>query len=157
MADNENHPLVDLMLARMDTHPEEFGGSSNRWAVTLMDINECALPEQAALVTAKLNAIKLDKAHHWAMDELLNGEERRRQQEHAKLMENAHIQQMMQSKTQTLQQQLQGYQNTANNLQGSYPPGSWLSAADVQPAQLKLGSETLDEGLLKKIKGALKL
>ena len=156
MADNENHPLVDLMLARMDTHPEEFGGSSNRWYVALIDINEHAPPEQAALVTAKLNAIKLDKAHHWAMDELLNGEERRRQKADIEVMR-------IQSNgtlgvgTQSPISQLQAYQNTANTLQGAYPPGSWLTAADVQPAQLRLGSETLDEGILKKIKGALKI
>lgn len=153
MADNENHPLVDLMLARMDTHPEEFGGSSNRWAVTLMDINECALPEQAALVTAKLNAIRLDKAHHWAMDELLNGEDRRRQKAEVELMRSTYAQQVQQAQALQVQamvqrdpisQRLQGYQS----LRASNP---------LQDAQLKLGNETLDESILKKIKGALKI
>jgi hypothetical protein len=154
MADNENHPLVDLMLARMDTHPEEFDGSNNRWYTTLIDIDEYAPPEQAALIKAKIAAIRLDAAHHRAMDELLNGEERRRQKAEVELVRNTYAQQAQQS---ALRQQLQGYQNAANTLQGAYPPGSWLSAADVQPTQLKLGSETLDEGILKKIKGALKL
>ena len=166
MSDNENHPLVDLMLARMDTHPEEFDGSNNRWYMTLIDIEEYAPPEQAALIKAKIAAIRLDAAHHKAMDELCNGEERRRQKAEVELMRNTYAQQAQQSQAlqaQAMQQRdpisqrLQGYQNAANTLQGAYPPGSWLSAADVQPAQLRLGSETLDEGILKKIKGALKI
>ena len=165
MADNENHPLVDLMLARMDTHPEEFDGSNNRWYTTLIDIEEYAPPEQAALIKAKIAAIRLDAAHHKAMDELLNGEERRKQKAEVELMRNTYAQQAQQSALQAqgmlhrdpISQRLQGYQNTANILQGTYQTGTWLSEADVHPPQLKLGSETLDEGLLKKIKGALKI
>jgi len=166
MADNENHPLVDLMLARMESHPHEFDGINNRWVPAVADINEYAPPEQAALVTAKLNAIKLDKAHHWAMDELLNGEERRRQKAEVELMRNTYAQQVQQAQALQVQgmlhrdpisQRLQGYQNAAGPLQGVPSSNIWLSETDVQPTQLKLGSETLDEGILKKIKGALKI
>lgn len=154
MSDSENHPLVDLMLARMGTHPEEFDGSNNRWYMTLIDIEEYAPPEQAALIKAKIAAIRLDAAHHKAMDELCNGEERRRQKAEVELMRNTYAQQAQQS---ALRQQLQGYQNAAAPLQGVPPRSIWLTEADLHPPQLKLGSETLDEGLLKKIKGALKL
>ena len=168
MADNENHPLVDLMLARMDTHPEEFDGSNNRWYMTLIDIDEYALPEQATLIKAKIAAIRLDAAHHKAMDELLNGEERRRQKAEVELMRSTYAQQVQQAQALQAQamvqrdpisQRLQGYQSlrTSNPLQGAHPPGSWLTEADLHPPQLKLGSETLDEGILKKIKGALKI
>ena len=170
MSDNENHPLVDLMLARMDTHPEEFDGSNNRWYMTLIDIDEYALPEQATLIKAKIAAIRLDAAHHKAMDELLNGEERRRQKAEVELMRSTYAQQVQQAQALQAQamvqrdpisQRLQGYQSlrasTSNTLQGTHPPGTFLSEADLHPPQLKLGSETLDEGLLKKIKGALKL
>ena len=154
MADNENHPLVDLMLARMDTHPEEFDGSNNRWYTTLIDIDEYAPPEQTALVKAKIAAIRLDAAHHKAMDELLNGEERRRQkaqmeqattyaqQAQAQAQQSAVMRQQMQSDV--ISQRLQAYQS----LKASNP---------LQDAQIKLGSETLDGGILKKIKGALKI
>ena len=150
MADNENHPVVDLMLARMDSHPEEFNGEANRWYVTLIDIEEYAPSEQAALVRAKIAAIRLDVAHHRAMDELLNGEERRRQKAEVELMRNTYTQQAQQSavmQSDVISQRLQGYQT----LRVTNP------LYDAQPTQLKLGNETLDEGLLKKIKGALKL
>ena len=168
MSDSENHPLVDLMLARMGTHPEEFDGSNNRWYMTLIDIDEYALPEQATLIKAKIAAIRLDAAHHKAMDELCNGEERRRQKAEVELMRNTYAQQAQQAQAlqaQAMQQRdpisqrLQGYQSlrASNPLQGTQPTHTWLSEADLHPPQLKLGSETLDEGLLKKIKGALKL
>lgn len=159
MADNENHPLVDLMLARMDSHPEEFDGSNNRWVFALSDIAEYAPPEQATLVKAKIAAIRLDAAHHRAMDEMLNGEERRRQKAEVELMRNTYTQQAQQAVMQSdvISQRLQGYQNAAGSLQGVPSRSIWLSDTDLQPTQLKLGNETLDEGLLKKIKGALKL
>lgn len=149
MADNENHPLVDLMLARMDTHPEEFDGGVGRWYNTITDIEEYAPPEQAALFRAKLANIRLDKAHHTAMDELLNGEERRRQKAEVEAMRNTYTQQAQQS-TAAMRQQLQGYQNAAGPLQGVPSSNIWLTEADVQ-------STVLGNGLVKKLKGALKL
>ena len=168
MSDSENHPLVDLMLARMESHPHEFDGINNRWVPAIIDIEDYAPPEQAALVKAKIAAIRLDAAHHKAMDELLNGEERRRQKAEVEAMRNTYAQQVQQAQALQAQgmlhrdpisQRLQGYQSlrVTNPLQDAQPTGTWLSEADLHPPQLKLGSETLDEGLLKKIKGALKL
>lgn len=149
MADNENHPLVDLMLARMDSHPEEFEGDGNRWYVTLIDIEEYALPEQAALVRAKIAAIRLDKAHHLAMDELLNGEERRRQKADIEVM-RIQSDGTLGVGTKSPLSQLQAYQNAAGPLQGVPSSNIWLTEADVQ-------STVLGNGLIKKLKGALKI
>lgn len=81
MAD-EVHEVVKLLLARMESHPEEFDGSHtrSRWYTTLIDIEEYAPAEHAALVKAKVAAIRLDKTHREVMDELLNGEDRRRKE-----------------------------------------------------------------------------
>lgn len=140
MSDSENHPLVDLMLARMESHPEEFDGSNGRWDPAITDIEEYAPIEQAELIITKIAAIRLDKAHHLALDELCNGEERRRQKAGIEVMQQRD----------PISQRLQGYQNAAGPLQGVPSSNIWLTEADVQSTQL-------GNGLVKKIKGALKI
>lgn len=79
------HPLTKLMLARMESHPEEFPEefrntiSGGRWVRALNAIQYYGSDTDKQALDTKLHAIWLDKAHEWAMDELLNGEERRKQ------------------------------------------------------------------------------
>ena len=90
MEAKEFHPLVELLLARMKSHPEEFAGSPDRlypisstpvgerWGYILTRAQEYATPEEEAAMKEALRSIKLDALHREAMDELLNGDERRR-------------------------------------------------------------------------------
>lgn len=79
------HPLTKLMLARMESHPEEFDldgpntvlGHPDRWRRALKAIRDHAPQRDRELVRDKLDVILLQRAHEWAMDELLNGDERR--------------------------------------------------------------------------------
>jgi hypothetical protein len=73
------HPVVDLMLARMESHPEEFSELFNggRWYTIIMQILDWSSEKENEAIREKLRDIILDKAHADAMDELLNGEERR--------------------------------------------------------------------------------
>ena len=81
MADNV-HPVVDLMLARMESHPHEFDDPyGGRWHGTLEGIKEYATDEEAEAVRLKRNQIIMDKVHEHALDELCNGEERRRKEQ----------------------------------------------------------------------------
>jgi len=89
MSDNF-HPLVELMLARMKSHPEEFEGgdgevydyidppAGERWRPILLQMKGHTTPEEEAALHGALRVIRMDALHHQAMDELLNGEERRR-------------------------------------------------------------------------------
>lgn len=78
MADNtENHPLVDLMLERMKSHPEEFEDQCTRWDEALSAIQTFAPESQKELIRQAQSNILLDVAYREAMDELLNGEQRR--------------------------------------------------------------------------------
>ena len=79
MEDKEIHPLVELLLARMKSHPEEFahvGGS--RWCSPITAITEYGSDEDKATLREGLRTVFLDAAHSEALDELLNGGERRR-------------------------------------------------------------------------------
>jgi hypothetical protein len=83
MAD-EPHDVVKLLLKRMESHPEEFkfriGGYHQRWYDYVNSINEYGNKADKAAINAKLRDIRLAEVHEQVMDELLNGEERRRKE-----------------------------------------------------------------------------
>jgi hypothetical protein len=73
------HPLTELMLARMKSHPEEFEDEVRgcRWDYALSSISTHGTEADALAIRAALRPIMMGAAHKWAMDELLNGDERR--------------------------------------------------------------------------------
>jgi len=78
------HPLTELMLARMKSHPEEFEDGiltyGARWDRAMHEIEKYGSDADRQAMHEGLRPIRLGEAHEWAMDELLNGEERRRKQ-----------------------------------------------------------------------------
>lgn len=78
MADSELHPVVQLLLGRMKSHPEEFEHKNfGRWQYALEVIQEHGSAEEVAALDEAMRVIRLEEAHVWALDELCNGEERR--------------------------------------------------------------------------------
>ena len=84
MAD-ELHDVVKLLLARMETHPEEFGSDlvsngsiEERWWAVLREVRDHGNKTEREAIDAALRKIRLQRAHEMMMDELCNGEERRR-------------------------------------------------------------------------------
>ena len=119
MEAKEFHPLVELLLARMKSHPEEFEGDMSsglysdrnlptglRWAQVISHMKDYLTPEEEVAVTAALRVIRMDSIHRHAMDELLNGEERRRKEreEEERWQQMVHKQSMGASGTLTHQQ-----------------------------------------------------
>jgi hypothetical protein len=91
MADKkELHPAVELLLARMESHPEEFAAKEKVYATNSRigkmtslygDILNRASEKEAVLLRAAMNKIQLDVLHNDLMDELLNGEDRRAEEQ----------------------------------------------------------------------------
>jgi hypothetical protein len=92
MTEEDNiHPVVRLLAARMESHPEEFyfeaGGDDllssealdgrYRWASILERVKEWASGED----TVVLRKPFMDAIHRDALDELMNGPERRAEEE----------------------------------------------------------------------------
>ena len=79
------HPVVKLLAARMESHPEEFDfeqGSNqslyeSRWGLVLERIKGWASEEDMAVLRKPF----MDAIHRDTMDELLNGPERRAEEE----------------------------------------------------------------------------
>lgn len=67
------HPAVQLMLARMDTHPEEFRPRGYRWEEALDLMLEAASPKEGMALVAKINRFRMDALHEQIMSELLDG------------------------------------------------------------------------------------
>lgn len=87
MAD-EMHDVVKLLLARMESHPHEFGGDlvasgslEARWWSIVREVREYGTKVEREALDAAMRKIKLQRAHEMMMDELCNGDERRRRQQ----------------------------------------------------------------------------
>lgn len=79
------HPVVELMLARMESHPQEFENPyGSRWSTVLEGINEYAEDAEREIVRKARYKILMGRVHEEALDELCNGEERRRKAEEEK-------------------------------------------------------------------------
>ena len=110
--EDEPHDAVKLLLARMESHPEEFRlkdpSYHDRWYNHMSAINSYGNEADIAALNAKVRDIRMAEIHEQIMDEMLNGEDRRRK--HAEDTEyERHLAAALQH---TKQQQIQ--QNTQN-------------------------------------------
>lgn len=167
---DEPHEVVKLLLKRMDSHPEEFKIAEepfhDRWYDHVNSVEAFGNEADKAAIKAKLRDIRLGETHERVMDELLNGPERRRKQEEEREYERQVMQQAVQRNTyaqqNTYASQLGSYQNAMGiGTQSPSQPlviGTGTEAMRIQAnGDIQLGNQTLNEGLLKNIKKALKL
>lgn len=75
------HDVVKLLLARMESHPEEFERGSSRWGWMLEGVLTNCSEEERAAIHAGLRPIRLQQLHEDVMDELLSGPERRAEEQ----------------------------------------------------------------------------
>lgn len=160
------HPAVELLLARMKSHPEEFPRGGGRWAGLIQNMQELLSEEEVSLLKSHMRTIRLDEFHADIMDELLNGPERRAEAERQRA-EGLAQQQARNAAAAALSQKLND-DLTAQQRQGALRQAPWeqyqsalsssLYADSIStPPTIRIGSETLDEGIIKNIKKALKL
>lgn len=153
MADNL-HDVVKLLLKRMESHPEEFGtGPTNRWGWMLNDVLSNCSEEEAAAIKEGLRPIRLQEIHETVMDELLNGDERRRAEKENILntarnnmgasLRSAISPALQQIDAEMQIEQMKQYRNTYNQM---------TLTAVTQPSTLNVGGETITGDLIKKLK-----
>ena len=153
------HPVVRLIAKRMESHPEEFKfhntGSlaiTGRWETWINQLGWYFNEAEKELIYGKAKELIFQRVHEEVMDELLNGEDRRAKEKQEYELER--------HKMAALHQQAQAYaQQHRAYLQQSQSAylGSNQYANHVAPANLRLGSETIDEGMIKQIKRKLGL
>lgn len=167
----ELHPVTELLLARMKSHPDEFKddylltdlqpvNGSGRWESALRAIQMNGTRWDAKALKEGLSAIRMDQVHEWALDELLNGEERRRKraEDEANYVK---MQQQTALHQQTAMSQAQLYNNQYSNAQNylRYQPGPDAYEFTQQGFTTTYTRETLEDnpGILAGIKKALGL
>jgi hypothetical protein len=83
--EDEPHDVVKLLLARMESHPEEFRlkdpSYHDRWYNHISAINSYGNEADRAAIAAKTRDIRMAEVHEQVMEELCNGPEHRRKEE----------------------------------------------------------------------------
>lgn len=82
---DEPHDAVKLLLARMESHPEEFrfkeSGYHDRWYNHISAVNSYGNETDKAALNAKIRDVRMAEVHEQVMEELCNGPENRRKEE----------------------------------------------------------------------------
>jgi hypothetical protein len=160
MAD-EVHPVVELLIARTESHPEEFRDDylmsevrptvgSGRWFRVIHAIRDHGLKQDVEALNVALSKIRMQQIYEWMMDELINGEDRRREEEEDKKRLWLQQQQLHQQAYQQSPHIRAGTQNLSQL-------GSYQQSAMLGPAQLRLGEETLSESMIQQIRKKLSI
>jgi hypothetical protein len=97
---DEPHAVVRLLLARMESHPEEFSNYNGRWVQWLDELMPFVTEKERLMLRKPM----MQAIHEDVMDELLNGPERRRKHKEDTEYER-HLAQAMQH---TQRQAMQG-------------------------------------------------
>ena len=118
MAD-EPHAVVRLLLARVESHPEEFKHGGYRWRNIIDQVTEFGLDIDRGAINDALRTVRMAKAHEEMMDELLNGEDRRRKEEEARQYEMSLRNIQTQSALGNLQQHQSALGNYTSQLQST--------------------------------------
>lgn len=114
---SEPHEVVKLLLARMESHPEEFRlkdpSYHDRWYNHMSAINTYGNEADKAALAAKVRDIRMGVIHEEVMEELLNGEDRRRKEE-----EDREYERQMMVRQAGLVQQQKAYVSQLNGMVG---------------------------------------
>jgi hypothetical protein len=156
---NEVHPVVELLIARMESHPEEFKddymmsevrptAGSGRWLLATQAIQDHGSKRDVEALNAALSKIYMQYIHEWTMDELLNGEDRRREEEEVKKRLWTQQQQMHQQAYQQSPHLQSGMQNVSQL--GGWQQAGLLGAASPSP-QPRLGEDSLMQQIRKRL------
>ena len=77
---HEFHSVVKLLLARAQSHPEEFSGCytgygsegpNTRWSTWLRQLQDHMTPEEKTTLNDTVREIRMTQIHHEVMQELL--------------------------------------------------------------------------------------
>ena len=127
---SEPHEVVKLLIKRMESHPEEFSMENGRWAQWLDQLVPFVTEAELRLLREPM----MRDIHEEVLDELCNGEERRRKQEEDREYERhlAHAVMQQKQQQQALAQQQKAYVSQIQGMVGQVYGGGGGGAGLVQ-------------------------
>jgi hypothetical protein len=135
---DEPHDAVKLLIARMESHPEEFRVGDapfhDRWYDHVNSIQAFGSEADKAAISAGLREIRLGETHERVMDELLNGEDRRRKVFEEQEYERNLSKSLALTKQQMMQQAGQGLQNAYANTYYDYDLDKMVGVGTTAPS-----------------------
>lgn len=166
---------IEILLARMDSNPDEFMGVNNKWVNLIESHEDYMTDEDRKALFAKLHELRMDKFTEHVMKKLLAEQEEKTEEF------GAYPQSLANSMAQTQQQmcnvlaQSQLYNNAQNQASctSSLTMGGLLGSVTVPASayahstmsiqdsnqaatRLQLGKQTLTEKTIKKLKALVK-
>jgi hypothetical protein len=144
---NNIHPVVELLAARMESHPEEFPVQPNgqlpimgRWAPWLAQAEHLMNDAERTLLYTKAKETIFQRIHEEVLDELMNGPERRAEEQRKR---DEEVQRHIPQQQAAQQQQLQGYRNAMGQYQSHLGAHSQAQALGLAGQSPKVTSGTL--------------
>jgi len=157
---DEPHEVVKLLIKRMDSHPEEFrigkGIFDQRWSHHVDIVRDNGSEADKAALNAKMRDVLMDELHEQVMDELCNGEERRRKEREEQEYERNLAKSLQLTQQQAMQQQLQQYQNAVGQHGYAQAVGLAGQSPNITPIASSGTGATLASSVINQIKKALK-
>jgi hypothetical protein len=136
------HDVVKLLIARMKSHPEEFRVADapfhDRWYDHVNSIQAFGNEADKAAIAEGLREIRLAETHERVMDELLNGEERRRKVFEEQEYERNLSKSLLLTKHQMVQQAQGSLQNAYASQLGQYNQAQGLGLVGKSPSSIWL-------------------
>ena len=162
------HPVVELLAARMESHPEEFRIYDNstlaiggRWETWISQIRPFMNGAEHEMLFSTAKEAFLQRVHEEVLDELMNGEERRAQERRERdlEMQRRMAQARAYSQQNTAASQLGGANGYSYNSTTTALPGTFhdVTTDTYSIGGYKLTQEQLQDnpGLVATIKKAL--
>lgn len=152
---------IEILLARMESNPDEFMGVNNKWVNLIESHEDYMTDEDRKALFAKLHELRMGKFTEHVMKKLLE------EQDDRKAEIDMYAQQVRAKMQQYAQQNAAAQQQYYNNAQagsltglGSYtvPSASPYAIQDSNQvtSEIRVGKQTLTEKTLKKLKALVK-
>jgi hypothetical protein len=152
---SEPHEVVKLLVARMESNPEEFNDDGGRWAQWLDELIPFVTEEERLMLRKPM----MQSIHEEVMDELCNGEERRRKAEEDREYERHLAQAMQHTQRQAMQGIVGAYSGGGGGVgaglavaNGGTGTTAWGGIVGGQANSLVIDDQVLDASMIKRMK-----
>lgn len=151
---------IEILLARMESNPDEFMGINNKWSNLIESNEEYMTDEDRKALFGKLHELRMDKFTEHVMKRLLAEQEEKNEEfgQYASAAQaRAQAQNMAAQQQYYINAQNQALTGLTSMALGSVTAPSYeIQGANQVSTQVRVGKQTLTDKTLKKLKALVK-